>query len=144
MAAEDLFFPSTDLAAIGAKTLCLCSREGSPVESFESSGSLLSGGTSTSSENTFNMSGVARDSVSPEPLSVEARVGFPDNGTEGTGKACHRSEAWAQDLYYKNELVNVKRSFRERMLVMKVRMKVSTRTNHLGSYLQRVFKPSVP
>ena len=128
MAAEGLSFPSTSIAAIGADSLRFCSREGSPVESTESSGSLLSGGTSTSSENTFIMSGVARESVSPEPLPVEARVGCPDNGREGTRKDCHRSEAWAQDLYYKNELVNVKRSFRERMLVMKVRMKVSARS----------------
>eukprot|EP00243_Klebsormidium_subtile_P002708 TRINITY_DN15502_c0_g1_i1.p1 TRINITY_DN15502_c0_g1~~TRINITY_DN15502_c0_g1_i1.p1 ORF type:complete len:186 (-),score=28.59 TRINITY_DN15502_c0_g1_i1:440-997(-) len=123
MAAEDLSFLSTSLAAIGGDSLRFCSREGSPAESTESLSSLSSGGTSTGSENTFIMSGAARESVSPEPLPVEARIGFPVNGGEGARKDCHSSEAWAQDLYYKNELVNVKRSYRERMLVMKVRMK---------------------
>jgi hypothetical protein len=39
-------------------------------------------------------------------------------------RECHRSEAWARDQYFRNELVNVKRTFRSRMLTMKVKMKV--------------------
>jgi hypothetical protein len=41
-------------------------------------------------------------------------------------RECHRSEAWARDQYFRKELVNVKRTFRSRMLTMKVKMKVIT------------------